>query len=311
MSTRTENSTPRATCPGPASRFREPCSSESLFWRLGRRAASRILSLWRLLSGILLVVLALGAVLLLAFRRKGLALVSVVAFILVAFILVAFSLFVTTAGHLGMPGDVHVLASARVGVYDTKVIRADDPKALTGWLVERGFQFGPEDEKAFQHYIDRGWKFVAARVTPEATAGKKELTSYDGLLPPLALLFNAPEPVYPWALTATAGHPVELVLYVVAPSRVECSPLGTEFADDRWGIGNLAGIKDNPSTHFEKTPGAFVSWAIGAESDPPAVSFFGARWLTRLHATLGAGDVDGDLVLTLGPETAYRRTLWR
>ena len=56
--------------------------------------------------------------------------------------------------------------------------------------------------------------FVAAKLDAGAKGAARGV-----MVPPLMLAFAVRQPVYPLALTATAGQPVEILLYVNAPWR--------------------------------------------------------------------------------------------
>jgi len=95
---------------------------------------------------------------------------------------------------------IEVLDSQQLGIYDTTVVRASDPEALRKWLDERGFRMGPKDEPVLRSYVERGWCFVACRISRD----KGDVQ--EGLIDALALSFPSPAPVYPFALTATSGE---------------------------------------------------------------------------------------------------------
>ena len=213
--------------------------ANGLFRRLEWRSKPVVVELsellWFLVFGTLLVLAVITAVLAIArkSKKRGLQACGCILILL----LMTFTL--VRSSSLGVDG-VNVLASAKVGVYDTTIVRASDPGGLRRWLVERGYSHGEEDEAVFDSYIDRGWSFVAVRVSNDSTEG--ELGTLDGLLPPLVLLFESTEPVYPYALTATASHPVEVVLYVAAKQRVQCSALETEFSGRGGWYNDLGGF---------------------------------------------------------------------
>lgn len=222
-----------------------------------------------------------------------------------------FSFFITISGvSLGDPhGEVEVLASKRVGMYDTSVVRPDGSGALRAWLDEQGFVFDASDEVVFESYVQRGWCFVVSRLAPDSLDTSGGFATQDGLLPALALLFDSDEPVYPYALTATAGHAVEVVLYVAAEHRVEGHPLETEYAGD--------GSEPDPEGTREIglgptiVPGRYVEWVIGVGVEPASAVFTNAKWLTKLRGTLQPGDLTEDLVLSETANTPVRRSVWR
>lgn len=132
--------------------------------------------------------------------------------------------------HLGL-SDVEVVKAERVGIYDAKVIRGQSAEALTAWLEENGFNFNDDDRQAFQDYVDRGWCFVTAQVRPNpGTDGGK--IAFEGMVAPLILKFDTDRPIYPLALTATAGTETEVLIYTYSPARLACGGrLTLRYAD--------------------------------------------------------------------------------
>lgn len=280
-------------------------ATADLFYQLARQSAPRFQSLSSVFYGTALVIVGLCAILALASGRKRLGIAAFVIFLVITFFSVGFVFFLRPAG---VPG-VEIVGSARVGIYDARIVRATEPEALRAWLEQHGFTFGVEDEGAFRSYVDRGWSFVTARVAKDAAVEKLERV--DGLLQPLVLLFDSSEPVYPYALTATAGQSVEVVLYVAAKQRVQCPLLDTDYSGAGWVVHPYTERIPEATSLFVEKPGEFVTWSLGVESKPESVDFLGARWLTKLRAAIAPGEVTGDLVLAPGPESSYRKTIWR
>ena len=127
-------------------------------------------------------------------------------------------------GHRG----VEVLRDEIAGAYHVRVVAATDAGELAKWLGEAGFATTGEGPGRSRSLRGEGLVF-RYREAAEGEAGKAKLEP-EGLAPPLILAFAAKAPVYPLALTATAGGETEIVLWVVAPHRVEGGPLPTRFA---------------------------------------------------------------------------------
>jgi hypothetical protein len=126
-------------------------------------------------------------------------------------------------------GGVDVIHEQDVGIYHAKVIKAADSSGLIAWLNEGGFRFQSSDQPVLDDYIKRGWVFVVAKVKPNEKA--KGLVAYEGLPDPLILRFESKIPVYPLALTGTAGTPTEVLLYVLGKRKMSCgSALELKFA---------------------------------------------------------------------------------
>jgi hypothetical protein len=146
-------------------------------------------------------------------RRRAIAWMSI--FLLFTFALGLLSIaFRGATATMGVKGTVDVIREDQVGIYDVQVVRAGEAGDLIGWLNDNRFQFGEEDTQVFDAYLRRGWYFVVARVDPARTTGRN-LTTSEGLVAPLILRFETAAPVYPLALTATAGSDTQVLLYVL------------------------------------------------------------------------------------------------
>lgn len=66
-----------------------------------------------------------------------------------------------------VPG-VQVWDSQIVGAYELQTITATTVTALQEWVEDEGLPWRPETAPGFQHYIDEGYFFVAAKVIPTA-----------------------------------------------------------------------------------------------------------------------------------------------
>jgi len=134
---------------------------------------------------------------------------------------------------------VDVIREEQVGIYDVQVVEADEPGDLIQWLNENRFQFDEEDTRVFDEYLRRGWCFVVARVDPTRSADDKILA--EGLVAPLILRFQTVAPVYPLALTSTAGHDTQVLLYVLSENKWQNDGrLELEYA----GEAHLRGLEE-------------------------------------------------------------------
>jgi hypothetical protein len=118
-------------------------------------------------------------------------------------------------------GAVDVVKEEKAGVYDVKVIRGQDAGAIVEWLKENGFSFDESDRQVFQDYVARGWCFVTAKVHPAAETSNKTIVA-QGLAAPLILKFATERPVYPLALTATAGADTQILIYTLSDAKLTC-----------------------------------------------------------------------------------------
>lgn len=160
----------------------------------------------------------------------------------------------TISQSKGVSG-IEIVKSSKVGIYETKVVRADSAENLLQWLRENSFSFDPKDAKAIQSHIDRKWCFVTAKVDASISSANRAHISRK-LLAPLILTFPTPRPVYPTALTATGGHSTEILIYLASkgPMKTE-APLTLRYRDSRdltriWP--ELCGVE--PEEQFESMP---------------------------------------------------------
>jgi hypothetical protein len=148
-------------------------------------------------------------------RRVGLA------FVATAFGLLGGFVFAPTLKATAGKADLEVLKDKQVGIYNVKVIQGDSAEPVMDWLESNGFAVTEDDRMAFDAYTEQGWCFVAAQVRPDPNDPTQEIT-IDGLAAPLVLTFPADKPIYPLALTATAGPKTEILLHTVSDTKLTC-----------------------------------------------------------------------------------------
>ncbi len=108
-------------------------------------------------------------------------------------------------------GGVEVVSEERVGPYDTAVITADDPEAISNWLIENGYNLDALGMDLLRPYVDEGFYFVALKLAPDRELGD---------LQPLALTYAAQCPGIPIRLTAVATQPdMGVLAWVLGSSR--------------------------------------------------------------------------------------------
>ncbi len=111
---------------------------------------------------------------------------------------------------------VTVLEQQTLGPFEVTTLAASEATALEDWLKENGYTFPFGLTEVLAPYVERGWFYVAARLTP---AGQGE--SLNGQLDPLWITFEADTPVYTMRPAAMAPAPFPLSVYVLADHRVE------------------------------------------------------------------------------------------
>ena len=108
-------------------------------------------------------------------------------------------------------GGVQVVSEERVGPYDTAIITADDPQAISTWLFDNGYNLDALGVELLRPYVDGGFYFVALKLAPDREVGD---------LQPLALTYAAENPGIPIKLTAVATQPdMGVMAWVLGSSR--------------------------------------------------------------------------------------------
>jgi hypothetical protein len=197
---------------------------------------------------------------------------------------------------------VEVITAEQVGIYDVQVIRSRDATELIDWLSAHQFDFGEEDTAVFEDYLQRGWCFVVATV--DAAAGEAgQSAAYEGLVAPLILRFQAEAPVYPLALTATAGHETQVLLYLLGEQKwQDDGRLDLYFA----GSPRLVVFDWIEQLHAQR----------GIEAVDPVGFFADANtalpYLCRFKGTLSAREMREDLTFVPAEDNQpYRRWMVR
>jgi hypothetical protein len=253
-------------------------AGDQLFWSFDVRSGADVTHVLPVLLLTLAVLLILGILVLVirAVRLRGgpWSVPLVLALLLIAVLLGNVTLILPK----GLGGGVEVLRDEVAGPYRVRVVRAADAGELEAWLAQAGFSTGAAERAVLADYVARGWCFVTAKIRPGETAG--ELLTPEGIVPPLVLAFPTAAPVYPLALTGTGGGETEVVLWAVAPHRVESDGRLTT----RYAGRTKESRGDNPWT----PSGAPEFLRDPCRSQP---------WLTKLKDRLRPEQMRTDLVL--------------
>lgn len=116
---------------------------------------------------------------------------------------------------------VEIVSEQSVGIFGVKVVRASNSEAMISWLNEHQFKFGDVDRNCIDAYIAQDWCFVVAIIDPSNVVDQNAAV-YNGLAAPLVMRFESAHPTYPVALTATAGHDTEILLYTFGDTKQSC-----------------------------------------------------------------------------------------
>jgi hypothetical protein len=268
-------------------------AARSLFFYLSFNTRPHVVAFGPLVT-IAVALLAIAAVCY-WYARLGSTASATTRLIRVSVAMLAFALLVgALLPSLGGVRGINVVESRRVGVYDVRVVRADDAHALIAWLNDNAFAFNDQDLTAFDQYIGRGWCFVVAKLAPNAEQYDTAL-GVEGLTAPLIMRFASDNPVYPVALTATGGHTTDMLIYVAADTLVAC--------DDRLPLqyaGQFSESMLEPFSEDTEPPDFF---------DPTELAY---PRLTKFRGTMTPQQMATDITFqtTKNPST-YRETVYR
>jgi uncharacterized protein DUF2330 len=192
---------------------------------------------------------------------------------------------------------VEVLEAGKVGIYDFQTVRPRSPDSMQAWLATNGFKVGPDDGPVLRSYGERGWCFVAARIS------RKETGVNAGMIDALALSFPSPEPIYPFALTAAGGTETDVQLFAFADHCLNHPGLSTSFAGPSGDAFTLHALEDVKMLLTLEEEHLVSSLPVLPQT--PA-------FLTKLRGRLSNGVVAGDVFLRRAPDDApYREEVWR
>lgn len=207
-----------------------------------------------------------------------------------------------TLGRAASPGanrasaGVNVEAVRLIGSYEVTLLQADSPEALSLWLEENGFAILPaEGNVVVADYIKQNWHFVAAKLQRDGQGLARPH--------PLSITFPSTDAVYPMRLTALAGSPVALELYVVAEQQGSAERLTLEYSNTFSRIhGSFpSAYHGGPEIVQFEAPSRTI---IGQPSTQAIL--WGGCCVTRLAGQLNRADMANDIVLRWESPFSYR-----
>ncbi|MEJ2858636.1 MULTISPECIES: DUF2330 domain-containing protein [unclassified Saccharothrix] len=175
-----------------------------------------------------------------------------------------------------------VVDHVEVGPYEVAQLSGTDSSAVQQWLGEHGFVLPTALGGALTPYLAENWLVVAVRLAPSSGS------LADGL-PPMRVVFETDEPVYPMRLSATAERVQPLRLYVLADHRVD--------------VGNPAPKGREPELTFAGT--------VDRSPDHPELSALlsGPRFLTRYDAEFRPDLIEHDIKITRSATDDHHRAV--
>lgn len=203
-----------------------------------------------------------------------------------------------SAGGTGVAGTggtgATVISSGSVGFMDYTQLDAGSLSALTSWLNANGYPYDTQAESTFGYYVDKGWYFVAFKVSQGTFTGST--TCKD--LGPIKLSFPTATPVVPTRMAT-------------ARSRDSSGSL-SYFTRFSWRIfGITAGAEQVGFTTGEDSRHVLNYSGLLAANDISyldGLAVAGDR-ADKLTLTFDYGSVEPDVALTTATGKDYREVI--
>ena len=173
--------------------------------------------------------------------------------------------------YCGSAGDKAPLGSGFLGVevvdrlqikgLDITLLNAQSATDLTGWLNANGYRFPEGAVNVLEHYIAKGWSFVAVKVDTPDEESQSMLPPppplWRGYFPrnPLKLTFRTDRCVFPMRISSVSSRPSGsgILIYVFAPYRVRAENFPTvEMKPPTLTVSTLADFRLAYQEAFQK-----------------------------------------------------------
>ncbi len=190
----------------------------------------------------------------------------------------------------GVDAGATVVSSGRVGFLDWVQLKADTEASFTDWLTANGYPYSTAASSVFSYYVQKGWYFVAFKISQGAVpdSGSGEVCNALG---PVKLSFTSSVPVVPSRMASAA------------------TATGTYASGFSWRIFGIT----TGDQQLAFTDGANTNRVLGysgalTASDVSSLAVLaqaGDR-LTKLTLTFAYGSTDPDVGLNLASASDYR-----
>jgi MYXO-CTERM domain-containing protein len=187
-----------------------------------------------------------------------------------------------------------VVSSGRVGFLDWVQLKADTEKSFTDWLTTNGYPYSTAASSVFSYYVQKGWYFVAFRISQGATPDGGSSTGCNAL-GPVKLSFASPVPVVPSRM-ASAGSAT--------------TSYGSGFSWRIFGItpGDQQ-LAFSDGANYNRVLGYSGTLTAADVSSLAGLAAAGDR-LTKLTLTFSYASTDPDVGLSLAGATDYREIIY-
>ena len=190
----------------------------------------------------------------------------------------------------GVDAGATVVSSGRVGFLDWVQLKADTEASFTDWLTTNGYAYSTAASSVFSYYVQKGWYFVAFRISQGAVPdGGSGIVC--NALGPVKLSFTSTVPVVPTRM-ASAG-----------------TATGTYASGFSWRIfGITTGDQQlafSDGTSYNRVFGYSGTLTAADVSSLATLAEAGDR-LAKLTLTFYYGSTDPDVGLNLASASDYQ-----
>ena len=173
------------------------------------------------------------------------------------------------AAAAAAPFRPQILSQVQLGPLQATTLRAQDATGLTEWLAGNNYRISDAVTALLPDYIDRGWYFVAVKLTGE--------TALSGNIDPIQITFPSEALVYPMTLSRAATTAQFVRLYVFDEHRARPAALAAPSAELRV-VTSTYWAGQAPSELVERGP---YLTALNLEFPNPATDIPGDLTMVR------------------------------
>ncbi len=218
-------------------------------------------------------------------------------------------------GPAAAPGfaGVEVVDQLQIKGLDITLLNAQSATDLTGWLNANGYRFPETAVNVLEHYIAKGWAFVAVKVDTPDEESRLVPPLWSGYFPrdPLKITFRTDRCVFPMRISAVTSRPEgsAILLYVLAPYRVRAGNFPTvEMKPPSLTTSTLADFRIAYQQAFQKLLNQpqgralvveYAKPSLGQDFNPVARSLlvpWHLYYLTRLRTIFRPEHMTDDIV---------------
>jgi len=200
-----------------------------------------------------------------------------------------------SAGGMADAGGATVVVSGRVGFLEFVQLKADTEASFTDWLNANGYPYSPAASSVFSYYVQKGWYFVAFKISQGAMPDGGSSTICKAL-GPIKMSFPTDVPVVPSRMASAASPPTTYY-----SSSFSWRIFGITPGDKQLSFADGASY-----TRVLGYSGALTADNVTALA---GLAQAGDR-LSKLTLTFSYGATDPDIGLALAPASDFRETHW-